>query len=173
MNRQNNPTEKIAAQPFIITREFAAPRDLVWKAWTEPERLQEWFGPKGFAVTTAKLELCAGGIFHSCLRSPDGMEMWGKWFFQDVRPPELLVWVHSFSDKHGGITRHPFSPAWPLELLTTTTFVERGGKTVVTLKWTPVNATGEEIKTYNNAHPGMTHGWGGTFEQLAEYLAKN
>jgi len=173
MSTQNIPTEKIAAQPFMIAREFAAPRELVWKAWTEPERMRQWFGPKGFTGTTVKLDLRPGGMLHSCLRSPDGKEMWGKWIFREVRPLELLVWVHSFSDKDGGITRHPLSPTWPLELLTETTFVERGAKTIVTLKWTPLNATGEEIKTFNNAHQGMTQGWGGTFEQLAEYLAKN
>jgi uncharacterized protein YndB with AHSA1/START domain len=160
-------------QAFVITREFDAPRELVWKAWTEPERLQQWFGPKGFTVTSVKMDLCVGGTLHSCLRSPDGKEMWGKWTFRDVTAPERLVWVHSFSDKHGGITRHPMSPTWPLELLTETTFTERDGKTVVTLKWTPLNATDEENKTFNNTQQGMTHGWGGTFDQLTEYLSKN
>jgi len=170
MTTPNNPAEKVTAQPFIITREFAAPRELVWRAWTEPERLKQWFGPRGFSVTAAKMDLRPGGVFHSCLRSPDGKEMWGKWIFREVKPQESLVWVHSFSDKDGGLTRHPMSRTWPLELLTETTFVERGGRTVVTLKWTPLNATDEEIQTFNNAHPGMTHGWGGTFEQFAEYL---
>jgi uncharacterized protein YndB with AHSA1/START domain len=170
MNLPDNPVEKVAAQPFVITREFAAPRELVWKAWTEPERLQQWFGPKGFTGTMMKLDLRPGGTLLSCLRSLDGKEMWGKWIFREVRPQELLVWVHSFSDKDGGITRHPLNPTWPLELLTETTFAGLGGKTVVTLKWTPLNATDEEIKTFNNAHQGMTQGWGGTFDQLAEYL---
>ena len=170
MSAPNNPVEKIAAQPFVITREFAAPRELVWKAWTESERLQQWFGPKDFTGTTVKLDLRPGGTLHSWLHSPDGKEMWGKWIFRDVIAPERLVWVHSFSDKDGGITRHPLSPTWPLELLTVTTFAERGDKTVLTLKWTPLNATDEEIKTFNNAHQGLTHGWGGTFDQLAEYL---
>ena len=170
MSTPNHPAEKTAAQPFVITREFAAPRELVWQAWTEPERLRQWFGPKGFTGTTVKLDLRPGGTLHSGLRSPDGQEMWGKWVFREVRPPERLVWVHSFSDKDGGLTRHPFSPTWPLELLTETTFVAHGGKTVVTLKWSPLNATDEEIRTFNSAQPGMTHGWGGTFDQLAEYL---
>lgn len=160
----------MAAKPFVISREFDAPRKLVWKAWTEPERLQQWFGPKGFVGRTLKLDLRPGGILHSYLRSPDGMEMWGRWIFREVTVPERLVWIHSFSNRDGGIARHPLSPTWPLELLTETTFVERGGKTIVTLKWTPHNATEEEIKTFNAAHEGMTHGWGGTFEQLAGYL---
>jgi uncharacterized protein YndB with AHSA1/START domain len=170
MSTPNHPAEKTAAQPFVITREFAAPRELVWQAWTEPERLRQWFGPKGFTGTTVELDLRPGCTLHSCLRSPDGQEMWGKWVFREVQPPERLVWVHSFSDKDGGLTRHPFSPTWPLELLTETTFVAHGGKTVVTLKWSPLNATDEEIRTFNSAQPGMTHGWGGTFDRLAEYL---
>lgn len=87
--------------------------------------------------------------------------------------PSEKIWVHTFSDKDGGITRHPFSPTWPLEFLTETHFVERSGKTIVTLKWSPVNATDEEVKTFNHAHQGMAHGWGGIFDQLDEHLAKN
>jgi len=170
MTAKSDSAEKIVAQPFVITREFAAPRKLVWRAWTEVESLRQWFGPKGVKVTAAKLDLRVGGTFHSCLLSPDGKEWWGKWTFREVNMPERLVWVHSFSDKDGGNTRHPLSPTWPLELLTETTFVEHGDKTVVTLKWMPLNATEEEIKTFNAAHPGMTHGWGGTFDQLTEYL---
>lgn len=170
MSTPNNPTEKVIAQPFVITREFDAPRPLVWKAWTEPERLQQWFGPKGFTTKAVKIDLRAGGTFHCCLCSPDGMEMWGKWVFREVRPQERLVWIHSFSNKDGGVTRHPLNPNWPLELLTETTFVERGNKTVVTLKWTPFNANDEEIRTFNGAHQSMTQGWGGTFEQCTDYL---
>jgi len=151
-------------------REFDAPPPLVWKAWTDVGHLRQWFGPKGLTVVSAKLDLRPGGTFHSCLRSADGMEMWGKWVFREVAAPELLVWVHSFSDADGGLARHPFSPTWPLELLTEVSFAGRGAKTLVTLKWTPLNGTAEEINTFNAAHPGMTHGWGGTFDQLAEYL---
>ena len=170
MNLSNESLGQAAARPFVITREFAAPRELIWRAWTEPERLRHWFGPKGCTVAEARLDLRAGGTFHSCLRTPDGAEMWGKWVFREVKPPERLVWVHSFSDKDGGLARHPLSPAWPLELLTETDFIAHGANTMVTLKWTPINATQAEIETFNAAHPGMTHGWGGTFEQLAEYL---
>jgi uncharacterized protein YndB with AHSA1/START domain len=170
MNTVNNPVGEVVAEPFVIVREFTAPRDLVWRVWTEVEHLRQWFGPKGVTVTAAKLDLRTGGTFHSCLRSPDGKEWWGKWIFREVTAPERLAWVHMFSDKDGGITRHPLSPAWPLELVTEVQFIEHGGKTIVTLKWAPLNATEEEIKTFNAAHPGMAHGWGGTFDQLTHYL---
>jgi uncharacterized protein YndB with AHSA1/START domain len=83
------------------------------------------------------------------------------------------VLVNSFSDAESGITRHPFSPRWPLEMLTTTTLTERDGKTTVTIEWSPLNATPEEIKTFDAGRAGMQQGWGGTFEQLAAYLAKD
>ncbi len=71
--------------------------------------------------------------------------MWAKFVYREIAAPERLVWVHSFSDEAGGLTRHPMSPTWPLEMLTTVTFEEAGpGKTKVTLRWSPLNATAEE-----------------------------
>ena len=85
--------------------------------------------------------------------------------------PSDSVWVHSFSDEAGGLTRHPMSPTWPLELLTTVTFEEAAGeKTKLTLRWLPINATEEERRTFEAAHDGMRQGWGGSFDQLAAYL---
>jgi uncharacterized protein YndB with AHSA1/START domain len=160
--------------PFVITRTFDAPRELVWKAWTERERLLEWFGPKGFTMSTAKLDFRPGGSFLYGLRSPDGKEMWGKFVYREIVAPEKIVLVNSFSDAAGGLTRHPFSPNWPLEMLTETTFTEVAGKTTITLKWTPLNATAEEQKTFDAAlaQGGMNQGWAGTFEQLMAYLTK-
>ncbi len=168
---------KIGASPsaqreFVITREFDAPRDLVWKAWTERDRLMQWFGPKGFTMTQAKLDLRPGGIFHYCLRGPDGKDMWGKFVYREVEPPQRIVLVNSFSDEKGNLTRHPMSPTWPREMLSTTTFVERNGKTTITIRWSPLNPTDAERKTFDESHEGMKIGWTGTFDQLAEYLAK-
>jgi len=161
-----------AVRPFIISRTFDAPRELVWKAWTERERLMQWFGPKGFTMPVAKMDFRPGGICHSCLRSPDGHEMWGKWVFREIVKPERFVFVHSFSDEAGGITRHPMSPTWPLEMLSTVTFAEQNGRTLLTVQWLPLNPTDEERKTFDSSHDGMKQGWSGTFEQLADYLAK-
>jgi len=158
-------------QEFVISRVCDAPRETVWKAWTERDRLMEWFGPKGFKMTTANLDLRPGGIFHYCMRSPDGHEMWGKFVYREIVAPERIVLVNSFSDAAGGLARHPMSPAWPLEMLSTTTFTERAGKTTMTLRWSPLNATEEERKTFEAAHKGMVQGWTGTLDQLGEYLA--
>jgi uncharacterized protein YndB with AHSA1/START domain len=161
-----------AARPFVISRTFDAPRELVWKAWSERYRLMEWFGPKGFKMPAAKLDFRPGGSFHYCLASPDGHEMWGKFVYREIAAPEKIVLVNFFSDESGGITRHPMSATWPLEMLSTFILTEDNGRTTATIEWTPLNATDEEITTFNGAHDGMKQGWTGTFDQLAAYLAK-
>jgi uncharacterized protein YndB with AHSA1/START domain len=158
-------------EEFVITRVFDAPRDLVFKAWTERDHLLKWFGPKGFTMGVANLDLRPGGVFHYSMRSPDGHEMWGKFVYREIVPPERIVLVNSFSDANGNLTRHPMSPTWPLEMLSTTTFTEHEGKTTLTLKWVPFNATEQERKTFDEARGGMQQGWTGTFDQLADYLA--
>lgn len=168
----NNPTGTAAEHPFVITQTVNAPRDLVWKAWTERERLMQWFGPKGFKMTIAKLDFRPGGTFHYCLQTPDGQEMWGKFSHREIAASERIVLVNSFSDEAGGTTRHPVSPTWPLEMLSTTTLSEEGSKTKLTMGWSPLNPTDEERKTFASSHDGMKQGWTGTFDQLAEYLAK-
>jgi len=161
----------MSSAPFIISRTVNAPRALVWKTYTEAAHLQRWFGPKGFPMTQCKMDLRVGGIFHYCLRSPDGSEMWGKWTFREIAAPEKLVVVTSFSDPQGGVTRHPFAPDWPLETLGETSFEERDGKTVITVHWTALNATPAERAMFDASHDGMNQGWSGTMEQLEEYLA--
>jgi uncharacterized protein YndB with AHSA1/START domain len=162
----------VAELKLVIMREFDAPRELVWKAWTERERLIQWFGPKGFTMPVAKIDFRPGGVCHSCLRSPDGREMWGKFIYREIVAPERLVYVQHFSNRDGGVTQQPMSPTWPLQMLTTVTVAEQKGKTLLTVQWLPLNPTDEERRTFDSAHEGMKQGWGGTFEQLAEYLAK-
>jgi uncharacterized protein YndB with AHSA1/START domain len=144
----------------------------VFKVWTEREHLMQWFGPKGFTMSTAKMDLRPGGTFHFCLLSPDGKEMWGKFAYREIVSPERIVWVNSFSDKDGNITRHPMTPVWPLEMLTTVMFDEHAGQTTVTIRWLPLNATEQERQAFESMRPSMNQGWTGTFEQLADYLAK-
>ncbi len=165
-------TGSAGGEEFVTIRVFDAPRELMWKVWTEPERLKRWFGPKGFKMPTCKMDLRPGGVFHYGLRSPDGHEMWGKWVFREIVKPEWLVFVVSFSDEKGGITRNPRSANWPLETLSTVTFAEQGGWTAVTVRWVPINATEPERKAFEDGRESMKQGWGGTMDQLAEYLAK-
>ncbi len=159
-------------KPFVTSRVFDAPRDRVWQAWTEAERLKQWFAPKGFSMTRCKLDLRVGGLFHYCLRMPDGKDMWGRWVIREIVEPKKLVFVVSFSDEKRGITVHPMSPSWPREMLSTVEFEEQESKTKVTVHWSPINATEIENKTFEDSRDGMKQGWGGTFDYLVEYLAK-
>jgi uncharacterized protein YndB with AHSA1/START domain len=160
-------------KPFEISRVFDAPRDRVWKSWTEAERLKQWWGPKGFVVTHCKVDLRPGGTMHYCLRTPDGKEMWGKFAYREIVKPERLVFVNSFSDPKGGVTRHPGHASWPLEMLSTVTFEAQGGRTKVTVQWVPLDtSTDLERKTFDEGRDGMKQGWGGTFDQFADYLKK-
>ena len=157
---------------FVISRVFDAPRELVWKAFTDPEHMKHWWGPKGSTVLISKMDLRVGGSYLGALRDASGQVMWGKFVYREIVSPQRLVWEHSFSDEHGGLTRHPLAPTWPLKLLTTVTFDEpRQGLTGVTLRWSPLNATAQEQATFDAAHDGMRGGWGGSFERLAAHLA--
>ena len=158
--------------PFVITREFSAPRELVWKAWTEREQMMQWFGPKGCTIPVAKMDFRVDGEFHYCMRMPDGNEMWGKWIFREIVAPEKIVLANSFADKDGNIKRPPFPGAWSLQMLTETTFSENDGKTTITLKWFPLDATAEEIEHFKAMRGSFAQGWKGTFDQLADYLAR-
>jgi uncharacterized protein YndB with AHSA1/START domain len=156
---------------FSISRVFDAPRDLVWKAVTESDRLTHWWGPKGFAMLVCNVDLRPGGVFLYSMRSPDGKEMWGKWVYREIVPPQRLVSVVSFTDSQGNPQRHPMSPTWPLEVLNTMTLSENGGKTTMTISGYPINATEEEYKTYDAGRGSMKQGFTGTLDQLDAYLA--
>jgi uncharacterized protein YndB with AHSA1/START domain len=160
-------------QEFVSSRVFDAPRELVWKAFTEADRLRHWWGPKGLTMLSCEIDLRPGGLFHYGMRTPDGHEMWGKWVFREIVPQERLVYVVSFSDARGGVTRHPMSATWPLEVLGTTSFADQGARTLVTNRGMPINATEEERKTFYSSFEGMTQGFNGTWDQLTAYLARN
>jgi len=162
---------KMSAEEFVITREFDAPRDLVFAAWTEPERLAQWWGPKGFTVKVATVDLRPGGMFHYGMVGPDGSEMWGKFVYREIAPPERMVFLVSFSDENAGTTRHPMAPTWPREMLNVVTFTAHGEKTTITLRSSAHNATDEERATFKAGHAKMQGGFTGTFNQLAAYLA--
>jgi len=155
---------------FTTSRTFDAPRELVWKVWTEHDHLKNWFTPGGVTLTHSTMDFRPGGSLHSAMKSPDGTEMWGKMIYQEIDPPHRLVYITTFSDKDGGLTRHPMSNTWPLEMLTTITLEPENGKTKVTVEWEPIHATPEEVATLEIARDGMSQGWNGTFEQLKAYL---
>lgn len=157
---------------FVIAREFAAPRALVWDAFTKPEHLKHWWGPKGFLPATAKMDLRVGGMFLYDLRSPNGQSIWGRWIFREIVAPERIVCVSSFSDEKGGLTHHPMAPEWPLETLSTTTFADKNGGTTVTVRWEPINASAREREIFAAGRESMNGGWTGTLDKLEAYLER-
>lgn len=161
-----------AGDAFEISRTFDAPRSLVWKAWTEPDRMAQWFGPKGAKVFHSKNDARPGGVYHYGMQTPDGNKVWGTWVYREISEPQRLVFVSSFSDEKGGIARHPMAPDWPRETLSTILFDEKNGKTTVTVKWVPINSTETERKVFRDAKASMHGGWSGTFDQLEEYVAE-
>lgn len=160
---------------LVITRLFNAPRTLLFKAWTEPDRLAEWWGPGGSTMLAMKLDLRPGGLFHYCMQAPAGDlmggKLWGKFVYREIVPPERLVFVSGFADEQANFMRHPLGANWPLEILNTLTLDETGGKTTLLLRGEPINATEPERRTFDEAHAAVRQGFARTLDQLADHLA--
>ncbi len=160
------------AKPYSISRVFNAPPALVFQANTQAEHLAKWMSPAGFDVIKANMDFKVGGTYHYGLKGPDGNEMWGKQVFVEIIPNKKVVHIQSFSDRDGGLTRHPMAPTWPLEMLATTTYEEAGpGKTKLTVTWAPYQSDETGNATFDGARAGMDQGWGGTFAKLEGYLS--
>jgi uncharacterized protein YndB with AHSA1/START domain len=161
------------SEDFVIARVFDAPRERLWEVLTQAEHLKEWWSPTGFTMIAANIDLRPGGVFHCGLRAVDGYKMWGKFVYREIVPPERLVFVNSFSNAAGGVSRHPIVPTWPMETLITVTFEdEGGGKSKLNVRWAAHNANEVEQKTFDASHVGMKATWTGTLDRLGAYLAK-
>ncbi|WP_033316875.1 SRPBCC domain-containing protein [Pontibacter roseus] len=171
METMNKTMSETVTRELVITRVFDVPRHLVYKAWTEQQRLEQWWGPKGLKLGVTRLDLRPGGLFHYVLHLPDGQKMWGRFVFSSLVEPERIVYISSFSDEAGGISRVPFSEAWPLEIHNTLTFTEQDGKTTLTQRSKPLHATAEERKTFEENIGSLQQGLAGTLDQLESYLA--
>ncbi len=163
---KSKPVRQAAEQTLVITRTFDAPRSLVFKAWTESERVKRWWGPKSFTTPVCEVDLRLGGVFRTCMRSPDGQEFWSQGVYREIVDPERIVCTDSFADEEGNLVapeHYGMSPEWPAEALITVTFTEHAGKTRLTLQHSPVP-------------PGRDRdlcqqGWEESFDKLADYLA--
>ncbi|MEE3625024.1 SRPBCC domain-containing protein [Nitrospirillum sp. BR 11752] len=165
---------------FRLSRRFAAPPRLLWSAYTEPERLRLWWGPRGFRWVRGDLDLRPHGTFFYGMKAPEeagGAIMWGKWTFRDIVAPTVaasgvLSFSVSFTDPDGQAIRHPMSPTWPLALLSTTTFVVDAGGTRLDCTAVPIDATPEEQTTFAAGMDSLHQGWSGTLTQLEDYLIR-
>ena len=104
---------------ITITRVFDAPRELIWKAWTEPERDQTVVGPQGLHQSKRTIDLRVGGKYLSCMRSPEGKDTWSTGTYQEVVEPERLEMTDSFADEQGKVvpaSYYEMPGAFPLEL---------------------------------------------------------
>ena len=150
MNLVTEPADRV----LVITRVFDAPRELVFKAWTEPAHMAQWFGPRGFTSKVLKHDLRAGGAYRVHMVGPDG-DHWSQGVYREVVPPERLAMTFGWGDANGNRTR----PETTLTLL----FEDVGGKTRLTLH----NAVFESV-TARDMH---NEGWTSSLDCLAEYLA--
>jgi len=152
-------TTKTAEREITITRVFNAPRALVFKAWTDASELAQWWGPKGFTNPVCELDVRVGGAIRIHMRSPDGSVYPMKGEFCEIVPPERLVFTNIAVDA----ADKPI-----IEGLTTVTFIERGGKTTMTLQ-----TRGRAVVDYAVGYlQGMEMGWSGSIDKLEILLAR-
>lgn len=150
----------------VISRIIDAPRDRVFKAWTEPERLMRWWAPKGFITPYCKVDLRPGGIFHFCMRSPESRDIWGVGVYRKIVEPERIDYIDSFADADGNPVppaHYGMSPTYPAEALVTVTFDEYEGKTRLTLQ----HAVPESVME----REAIRQGWIEMLDRLEAHLA--
>ena len=154
---KNTGTLKVTTptdREIVLTRVFDAPRHLVMEAFTKPELLKRWFGPRGYELVVCEVDLRVGGAWRFVLRGPDGKDMGMRGVYRELSPPDRMVHTESFDD-------------YPGESVVTTELVERDGQTTL-------NATilyeSREIRDAVIAS-GMEHGAAESHDRLAELLA--
>src|SRR5262245_8647079 len=156
--------------PFEITRQFKRPRAVVWKAWSDPEQLKHWWGPKGCSIDVLRLEFRPGGFFHYAMKFDNAPTMWGRFNYREIVASERIEWLNSFANEHCGIARAPFSEHCPLEIRNTVTFTEQAGVTTLLLRAVPFGEVEAERKFFDDIRPSLDEGYGGTLDQLATHL---
>ena len=139
---------------IVMTRVFDAPRSMVFDAFTKPELLKRWFGPRGWSLVVCEVDYRVGGTFRFVLRSPDGKDMGMRGVYREIAAPDRSVHTESFDD-------------FPGESIVTTVMVEDRGRTTMTatLLYPSQEVRDAVIKS------GMEHGAAETYDKLAEHLA--
>jgi len=150
---------------LVIKRTFDAPRELVWRAWTECDLLKRWWGPKNFTTPYCKIDLRIGGKYLCCMRSADGKDYWGTGVYREIARPGRLVCTDCFADKDGNAVsaaQYGMTGDWPDELLITVTLEAEGNKTKMTLRHAGL-PPGENTEMAGT-------GWNESFDKMAEAL---
>lgn len=94
---------KAKGSELVLTRVFDAPRERVWKAWTQPEEVKRWWGPKGFTAPFVTIDFRVGGKYLYCMRAPDGKDYWSTGVYREIVPLEKIVATDSFADPEGNV----------------------------------------------------------------------
>ena len=156
----------VSEDAVVIERTFDAPIDLVWQMWTDPEHFKNWYGPKGFTVPVAEMDVRVGGKHLICMASPDGsMKMWTTGEYREVVPNERLVYTDSPADENGNVV----SPAamgmpdgYPATTEVTVILEDLGGRTKMVMTHAGVPA-----------ESGASGGWEQAFDKLVDHIKNN
>jgi uncharacterized protein YndB with AHSA1/START domain len=152
---------------ILITRTFDAPRELVFKAWSETEFLQNWFAPNGCTLVIKSLDFRPGGSLHCCIQNPAVRDCWTKVTYTEIVPPELIAFTMGLADENGNsksATAVGLPPEWPDVTNVTLRFTEEFGRTTMTLHQT----VSEALARQTGAYPS----WLQMLDRLEETLAK-
>ena len=155
---------------YVLDRVFNAPRDLVWRAWTDPEILHRWYGP-GVETVIHQYDLKPGGVWLNEMRM-GGRSDYSRMDFEEVAAPEKLVWRHASTDADWNVAANQMMPDWPRILLTTVTFEEVEGKTNVQLRQVPIDASDAEVACFAKMMANMDGGWGKGYAIIDELLVE-
>ena len=150
---------KFGEGTVVLTRVFDAPRALLWKAWTDPRMMAQWFGPRGFTSSVRELDVRVGGALRIVMHGPDGNDYPMKGVFREVIAPERLVFTNIAIDMQGNHL---------LEGETAVTFAEKDGKTTLTLKTHAVGL----VPIATTMLAGMEAGWTQSIDKLEEVAAR-
>lgn len=160
---------------LVITRVFDAPRERVWRAYTEPEMIKRWWGPEHFTAPSIKVDLRVGGKYVYTMRGPAGTEwdkdMFSAGIFKEIVPNQKLVVTDYFSDKDGNKLKpadYGMDPSFPAEQTITILFEEvEKGATRLSIVY-PKPETEAQYQAILKS--GMTEGWNSSLNKLAEAL---
>lgn len=159
----NHSTDTQSDRELVITRVFNAPRELVFKAWTEAKHVEQWFGPKGFTTRVTESDLRPGGKWCYVMISPDGTEYPSKGVFREIVPPERIVTTDEFGE---GIEK-VLDVDLPQGMVVTTLFEELDGKTKLTIQI--MHQSADDRRKHEEM--GVVAGWNSTLDCLEEHLA--
>jgi uncharacterized protein YndB with AHSA1/START domain len=163
-NETATPTTRMGEKDFVMERIFDAPRGLVFKAFSEPERLASWWAPRPYKVTDCQIDLRPGGEWRYAMCSPKGEKEWIKCVYSEVVQAERIVYSACFVDETG----HPIQGS-PPDQRVTITFGDHGDQTIVALHFE--FATADDFKTTVGMGilPGLTMALGNLDECLEEW----